>query len=433
MKFYSTRNKNLRLGAKEAFNQGLAFDSGLFLPESIPPFDSSFLQNLYKKSFQEIALEISKKFLGEEIKETDLEKIINETYNFPCPLKQLDKNLYILELFHGPTLAFKDFGARFLARTLSYFRKDEDQLLNILVATSGDTGSAVGSGFYKVPGIRVIILYPSEKVSPLQEKQLTTLGENITALEIQGTFDDCQRLVKEAFLDKDLLTKLALSSANSINIGRLIPQSFYYFSAAAQLNDSSKKILFSIPSGNLGNLTAGLFAKKMGLNVAKLIASLNSNNVFEEYLASGKLVVKPGIKTIANAMDVGNPNNIERIISLYDNNLSAIKEDITAISFNDQQIKNSIKEVYSKYNYLFCPHSAVAYLGLNKFKKEHPDNNDPAVILSTAHPAKFIDQVEPLIGEKVELPAQLKEVLEKKKEAILLDNQFSNLKEFLLI
>lgn len=430
MKFYSTRNKNLRLSARDAFNKGLADDSGLFLPEFVPLLDPSFFKNLNRKDFNEIAFEVSKKFLTDEIKDADLEKIIKEAYNFPCPLKQLEQDLYVLELFHGPTLAFKDFGARFLARVLSYFRKEEDRELNILVATSGDTGSAVGSGFYKVPGIRVTILYPSQKVSPLQEKQLTTLGENITALEIQGTFDDCQKLVKEAFLDKDLLDKLALSSANSINIGRLIPQSFYYFSAAAQLDALGKKILFSVPSGNLGNLTAGLFAKKMGLNISKLIASQNSNNTFEQYLTSGRFTAKPSIKTIANAMDVGNPSNIERIISLYNNDSSAIKQDILANSFSDDQIKNCIKEVYSKYHYLLCPHTAVAYLGFNQYKKEH--SNDLSVILSTAHPAKFIDQVEPLIGEKVELPVQLKEILEKKKEAVLLDNQFSSLKEFLI-
>lgn len=430
MKFYSTRNKTRSYSAKDAINKGLASDSGLFMPESIPRLDSSFFANLKQKSFQEIAFKVSKQFFADEINDDELWKIIKDTYNFPCPIKQLEENLFVLELFHGPTLAFKDFGARFLARILASYRKDEDQLLTILVATSGDTGSAVATGFYKVPGIRVIILYPSKKVSPLQEQQLTTVGENITALEIQGTFDDCQRLVKEAFLDTDLLNNLELTSANSINIGRFIPQSFYYFSAAAQIKDSKKDILFSVPCGNLGNLTAGLFAKKMGLNISRLIAALNSNNVFEKYLETGIFEAKPSIKTIANAMDVGNPSNFERIYSLYNNDLSAIREDIKTASFQDDQIKNCIREVYSKYNYLLCPHTAVGYLGLGKFQSQYP--NDTGIVLATAHPAKFINEVEPLIGKKIPLPTELKEVLLKKKKSILLDSEFKNLKEFLL-
>lgn len=426
MKYYSTRDRAHAYSAKEATSKGLANDSGLFMPETIPMLKTSFLDRLHTSSLQEVAFEVSKLFFGGDVSDDVLLSIVQDAYNFPCPLKQIEENLFILELFHGPTLAFKDYGARFLARILSAYRKNEDKDLTILVATSGDTGSAVASGFYKVPGIKVVILYPSNKVSPLQEQQLTTLGENITALEVQGTFDDCQRLVKEAFLDKDLNSNLDLTSANSINIGRFIPQSFYYFYAASQLENISKNIVFSVPSGNLGNLTAGLFAKRMGLKVDGFISSLNSNNVFEDYLESGIFTPRPSVKTVANAMDVGNPSNLERISALYNNDIEAIRKDIKSASFSDEQILSCIQEVNAEYYYLICPHTATGFLGYLKYKNEF--KNSTGIVLATAHPAKFIDQVEPVIGETIKLPPELAILKDKKKESVVIDSKYESLR-----
>jgi len=426
MKYYSTRHSEEAYSAREATSKGLANDSGLFMPEFVPELNQSFLDAIKGRSFQEIALEVSKVFFADDLEEGALQKIVTDAYDFKCPLTQLEENLYVLELFHGPTLAFKDYGARFLARILSAYRKDEGKELTILVATSGDTGSAVASGFYKVPGIKVVILYPSNKVSPLQEQQLTTLGENITALEVQGTFDDCQRLVKEAFLDKDLNLKLDLTSANSINIGRFIPQSFYYFYAASQLEKSSKDIVFSVPSGNLGNLTAGLFAKKMGLKVDGFISALNSNNVFEKYLNTGVFTPRASVKTVANAMDVGNPSNLERISALYNNDIEAIRRDIKSASFSDEQILSCIQEVNAEYYYLMCPHTATGLLAYLKYKTDFKDST--GIVLATAHPAKFIDQVEPVIGEEIKLPPELAVLKDKKKESVVIDSRYDSLK-----
>ncbi len=430
MKYYSTRDRNISLSAKVATSKGLASDSGLFMPEFIPQLPDDFFSSLKGMSFNEIALEVSKLFFSEEIDEAVLDDLVRDAYDFPCPLQQLDNDLFVLELFHGPTFAFKDYGARFLARIMSCYRQKEDRVLDVLVATSGDTGSAVASGFYKVPGIRVTILYPTNKISPLQELQLTTLGENIRALEIQGTFDDCQGLVKEAFLDVELNQTLDLTSANSINIGRFIPQSFYYFYAVSKLRKSYENVVFSVPSGNLGNLTAGFFAKRMGLNIKGFISALNANNVFEEYLSSGTFTPRASVQTIANAMDVGNPSNLERIINLYEGDVEAMRNDIKAVSFQDQQIEECIREVDTEYDYLLCPHSAAGFLGLAKYRGDYP--NSAGIVLATAHPAKFIDKVDPLVGGKTEIPSELALVMDKKKESVLMDNQYETFKSYLL-
>lgn len=433
MKLFSTNRKDYTdsltplASFEKAVMQGLAEDGGLFMPTEIPTLPKEFFEKISDLNFQEISFEVAKTLI-QDIPEKDLKKIIEESINFDAPLKQVTENIYSLELFHGPTLAFKDFGARFMARVMSHFIKKSDKKITIIVATSGDTGSAVASGVYQVPGIRVFLLYPSGKVSRIQEQQLTTMGGNIHALEIDGTFDDCQRLVKSAFVDEELKNIFAenndsLGSANSINIARLIPQSFYYFHTYAQLKNKDHAV-FSIPSGNLGNLTAGLIAKKMGLPIKKFIAANNSNNSFTEYLASGNFTAKPSVQTISNAMDVGNPSNFVRILELYKNNLENIREDISSKSFTDSETSAAIKEVYSKYNYLMDPHGAVAYLGLKSFSPH-------GVFFETAHPAKFLDVVEPIIERKIEIPERLASCLTKEKVTTKLSKEFHEFKNFL--
>lgn len=430
MKFFSTRDKYNSVSFKYAVMQGLANDGGLFMPEFIPILSHDFLNSISNLSFQEISFEIALKFIEDDIPHNQILSIIEKAISFPAPVIELDSKIKILELFHGPTLAFKDFGAQFMARTMEYFVRQGDTQLNILVATSGDTGSAVANGFYDVEGINVFILYPSGKVSAIQERQLTTLDKNITAIEIDGTFDDCQRLVKEAFVDEELKSRLNLSSANSINIARLIPQSFYYINATKQfLKD---KIVFSIPSGNLGNLTAGLFAKKMGAPISEFIAATNSNSVFTDYLYTGKYFPRKSILTYSNAMDVGNPSNLERIQCLYNFDLSQMQKDISSFTFNDDETLLAIKEVFAKYNYVIDPHGAVGYLALKKYFEINPTQNKIGIIAETAHASKFLDVVENAIEHKVEIPSRLKAVLEKKKHSIKLDNKFNSLKEFLL-
>ena len=411
--------------------KGLSPDGGLFMPEFIHPFDDSFFNSISKLSIQEIGFEVAKQFVAEEIPTHELKNIINNAINFDAPLIDLDDNISILELFHGPTLAFKDFGARFMARTMSYFLRNSNEEVNILVATSGDTGSAVASGFYGVKGINVFLLYPSGKVSTIQEKQLTTFDKNITALEIEGTFDDCQRLVKEAFLDDDINSKMKLSSANSINIARLIPQSFYYFNAFKQIKEKSKEIYFSIPSGNLGNLTAGLMAKKMGLPVTKFIGATNSNSIFAEFIESGEYVPRSSVETLSNAMDVGAPSNLVRIQSLYDEH-SIILKDIASNTHNDSQTVEKIKEVYEKYNYTIDPHGAVGLLALGQFVEEEMIKNYSGIVLETAHPAKFKDTVDEALDVNIELPESLQRSVNKAKKSHLLSTEYSNFKNYLL-
>ncbi|MFN3405756.1 MAG: threonine synthase [Cytophagaceae bacterium] len=431
MQLYSTKNKSQKVSLKEAVFKGLPSDNGLFMPEVIPAMDKTIFERMDNMSFQEIAVEVCKTLIGTDIPESDLKKIVNDAITFDAPLVYIEGNVYVLELFHGPSLAFKDFGARFMARLMSYFLERENKELNILVATSGDTGSAVAQGFYQMPGIKVTILYPSKKVSEIQEKQLTTLGKNITALEIDGTFDDCQRLVKESFLDTELSEKLNLTSANSINISRLIPQSFYYFYAWSRLKNLKQPVVFSVPSGNFGNLCGGLFAKKMGLPVDKFIASCNANDIIPEFLRSGIFSPKASVKTISNAMDVGNPSNYARIADLYGGDLEKIRNEIEGKSYTDSQTEEAIKYVYRDSAYLMDPHAAVAYLGLKEYLKE-VDENQVGVFLATAHPTKFLEVVEPLIGKSVPLPERLKTIVNKKKESVLMSNRFDDLRNYLL-
>jgi threonine synthase len=433
MQLYSTKHISPDVDLKEAVLKGLPADNGLYMPYKIEPLPQKFWDNLEHYTFTEMAFHIAQHLIGEDVPAAELNKIIQSAYNFDAPLVEVgDYN--ILELFDGPTLAFKDFGARFMGRLMGYFLRNNDKEVNILVATSGDTGSAVAHGFLNVEGIKVTILYPKGKVSDIQEKQFTSLGANITALEIEGTFDDCQALVKQAFLDNELNEKLTLSSANSINIARLIPQSFYYIYAYKQLEDKSLPLYFSIPSGNFGNLTAGLFAKKMGLPIAKMIAATNANDIFTQYHHSGKFEPKKSVQTISNAMDVGNPSNFARMMDMYQNDLGKVQEDIAAYSFNDTQTADCIKKVHKEYNYLLCPHTAVGYLGMEQFVYENDLNPlyINSVILSTAHPVKFGEVVEPLIGQQVEIPERLQSIINGKKQSIAMNTDFEGFKSWLL-
>jgi threonine synthase len=430
MILYSTNNKNYTASFKEAVIMGIAKDGGLFMPASFPTLPDEFFKSIGSKSFQDISFNVAHSFIKDEVPEADLYAIINDAINFSAPIQEIKKNQFVLELFHGPTLAFKDFGARFMAKTLSYFLRNENKDVTILVATSGDTGSAVANGFFNVEGINVVLLYPSGKVSQIQEQQLTTLGGNITALEIDGTFDDCQKLVKQAFADNELNTKIHLSSANSINIARLIPQSFYYFNAYAQLQDKNLPVVFSVPSGNFGNLTGGLFAYKMGLPMHRFIAATNSNDVFPEYLRTGIYTPKPSVKTLSNAMDVGNPSNFARIADLFDNNCVEVRKVIFSNPYNDEQTKSAIKEVKTKNDYLFDPHGAVGYLALTDYLKENPGSFN-SIILETAHPGKFADVLEDILKQKIDLPEKLQACMRKQKDSIKLSKSFDDFKAFL--
>ena len=430
MRLYSTKNKSKFVSLKEAVFKGLPEDNGLYMPELIPTLPDAFFQKLQTLSFQEIGFEVCKSLFQNAIPETDLKCLVESAITFPAPLVSLDGEKKVLELFHGPSLAFKDFGARFMAQLMSYFNEDNEKELVILVATSGDTGGAVAAGFHKTPGIKVVILYPSGKVSHLQEKQLTTLGHNISALEVNGTFDDCQSLVKQAFLDSDLNIKIRLSSANSINIARLIPQSFYYFEAFKQLGKADKKIVFCTPSGNFGNLTAGLFAKRMGLNVHQFIAATNVNDVVPEYLSTGTFTPRPSVRTLSNAMDVGNPSNFARMLDLFGFTWNDIKSEVKGFAFSDNETKNAIKEVFTKYNYEIDPHGAVGYLALKEYQQEKKDTI--GVILETAHPSKFINDVENILEKKVEVPERLAILEDRKKVATAMSTNFYDFKDWLL-
>lgn len=436
MLLYSTKNKNNLVTLKEAVMKGLPADNGLFMPEQIKKLPDSFYNELPDLLFIEIAQIVTNHLIGDDLPADILNDLVADAFNFPVPLVSLNDKQHILELYHGPSLAFKDFGARFMARLMGFFNKEEKEQLIILVATSGDTGGAVASGFYRTPGIQVVILYPCGKVSHLQEKQLTTLGHNITALEINGTFDDCQAIVKKAFLDKTLNDKLRLSSANSINIARLIPQSLYYFEAVKKLQQSGNKLptVFSVPSGNFGNLTAGLLAKRMGLPVHAFIAATNVNDVVPEYLKSGNYNPRPSVRTISNAMDVGNPSNFVRMLDLYGNEKSntcyMMQSDIAGYAYDDRDTANAIKKVNDKYGYILEPHGAVGYLALEAYQKE----NEPSagVILETAHPAKFIDDVEKILSTKIEVPERLLKLKHKKKSSIKMGTEYDPFKEWLL-
>lgn len=430
MEYYSTNNKQLKVSLKEAVFKGLAKDKGLFMPESIPVLPASFFYESGKKEFKEIAFELALALFGEDIPKKDLKELTYDAINFETPLVQVHENIYSLELFHGPTLAFKDVGARYMARMLKYFTLDYTKEIHVLVATSGDTGSAVANGFLGVNGIKVYILYPKGLVSYLQEKQFTTLGQNITALEVDGNFDDCQRLVKEAFVDPEINEKLTLTSANSINIARLLPQTFYYFNAYRQLWDKSRKVAFSVPSGNFGNLTAGLIAQRMGLPVDQFIAATNINDVVPEYLVTGDYQTRPSMATIANAMDVGDPSNFARILDLYDNSHEKISTDIMGYSYTDDEIRSSIATVNSKYKYLLDPHGATAYMAISSFLESNPGHT--GIFLETAHPAKFSETVEEIIGSKIEIPEKLAFFAKREKKSISMSCRFEDFKEYLM-
>jgi len=428
MIFTSTNDQSVDVSFKEALLNGLAPDGGLYVPTQITILEESFINNLGNYSFQEIAYEIASKFIDDEIPTDDLNQLISDSINFPAPIKEIRNNFYILELFHGPTLAFKDFGARFMSAGFSYFMKDG---INILVATSGDTGSAVASGFYKKEGINVYLLYPSNMVSKIQEQQLTTWGENITAIEVKGTFDDCQKFVKTAFTDEELKSKVKLSSANSINIARLLPQIFYYFEAYKQVKDKSKETIITVPSGNLGNLTAGLIAKKMGLPIKKFIAATNVNDVFTQYILEGLFIPRKVVPTLSNAMDIGNPSNLARINYIYKDDIEAIRNDIHSSSYNDEQTVDKIKQVYDETKYVIDPHGAVGYLATQDYINSLNEDVN-SIVLETAHPAKFSDAVEEAIGAKVEMPDRLERFLEKEKNAIVIENNYEDFKEIIL-
>lgn len=431
MKYYSTNKQTPEVSLQEAVVKGLAPDKGLFMPENIKTLPQSFFDKIADLSFQEIAYNVAEAFFGEDIEADTLKKIVYETLNFDTPLIHVDGNIYSLELYHGPTLAFKDVGGRFMARLLAYFIQKQGQKdVKVLVATSGDTGSAVANGFLGVEGIHVYVLYPKGKVSPIQECQFTTLGQNITAIEVNGTFDDCQALVKTAFLDDELNKKLNLTSANSINVARFLPQSFYYFNAYAQLvkQGKNKDIVFCVPSGNFGNITAGLIAKRMGLPIKRFIAANNKNDIFLQYLQTGVYTPRPSVQTIANAMDVGDPSNFARVLDLYNCSHNAIKAEISGVSYSDEQIRNTVKDTFKRTGYLLDPHGACGYQAL----KDKLEKEEIGVFLETAHPAKFLETVEAIIGQSIIIPEKLQAFMKGEKQSIGMSKEFTDFKKLLL-
>lgn len=429
MQFYSTKDRNLTASFEEALLSGMASDGGLFMPEDIPAFTTEEIENLKSKPLAEVAFAIAKQFVGDEIPAEKLKAICDDAYNFEVPFYEFEKNHVVLELFHGPTQAFKDFAARFMARCTSYFLEQNNVQKNILVATSGDTGGAVGNGFLGLPGINVFILYPSGAVSHVQEQQLTTMGQNIRAIEVDGDFDACQKFVKEAFADREFNDRFNLMSANSINVGRVIPQSFYYFWSSLQLQQEypDKKIVYSIPSGNFGNLFGGIIARQMGAPIHKFVASNNNNKPFFQFLKTGTFTPVSSVRTLSNAMDIGHPNNYYRIAHLFENNIEKIREVIEGETFDDKQTAQTIKTVFDAKNYIMCPHTAVAYLGAKKFQSD----DRIMVTVSTADPAKFLDDVEAIIQSKVPLSPALKSVLELPKKAFLMKPDIKSLEAYL--
>ena len=428
MDFYSTNNKDLRLNIKDAVIKGLANDKGLFMPEYIPVLGENIINDLADMSLHEIAYEVLQPYFTPVVPEEKLKSIIGEAFNFDIPLRKIDDRISVLELFHGPTSAFKDVGARFLARVLSWFVKDMDQDVYVLAATSGDTGGAVANGFVDVPGIRVVVLYPGGMVSDRQERQFTTLGRNITALEVNGTFDDCQRLVKTAFLDEGLNSKMFLTSANSINIARLLPQAVYYFYAYARLKDKSGDVVCAVPSGNFGNLTAGLIAYKMGLPVKRFIAATNINDVVPEYLNTGKYNPRTSVQTLANAMDVGDPSNFVRVQDIFGGDIDEIKKVISGYVVSDDVIRKTIRDVYKRSGYVLDPHGACGYEALNR----EMNDDEYGIFLATAHPAKFPDVVEEQIENEVEMPESMQQFMNKEKMMNKITSSFDGFKDFLL-
>lgn len=428
MNFYSTNNNNYTVGLEEAVRLGLPDDEGLFMPEEIPQLPDSFFTELSKRSLADIGYEILWPYVHREVPDNILKNICSDAFSFPAPLVKLNDNIYSLELYHGPTFAFKDFGGRFMARLLGYFNASNKGRNTILVATSGDTGSAVAAGFYQVENVDVIILYPKGKVSVLQEKQMTTLGGNVQAIAIDGNFDDCQKLVKTAFMDKKLSEKFGLTSANSINVARLLPQMIYYFYAYAQVFNKNKPVVFSVPSGNYGNLTAGVLAKKMGLPINHFIASANANDIVPHYLTTGDFEPKPSIETISNAMDVGNPSNFSRLQTIFNNSLDEFRSEISGYSYSDKQTRESIKKVYDEFGYMADPHGAIAYRALTEYLAE---NDVVGVFLETAHPIKFNQEVEAIIGSKIAMPDSLTAVMDAEIKSHPCSSNYDDFKDLL--
>ena len=431
MRYYSTNGKTEMVDLREAVVKGLAADNGLFMPERIATLPTAFYEQIDKLSFQDIAIAVAQAFFGEDVGADALRTIVNETLAFDCPVVPVQANCYALELFHGPTLAFKDVGARFMARLLGHFvGQDRKQAINVLVATSGDTGSAVANGFLGVEGVNVYVLYPKGKVSAIQESQFTTLGQNITAIEVDGVFDDCQALVKRAFMDKELNEQLLLTSANSINVARFLPQAFYYFYAYAQMKKQGlqNELVFCVPSGNFGNITAALFAHRMGLPIKRFIAANNANDVFYQYLQTGKYQPKPSVQTIANAMDVGNPSNFARIYDLYGGNHHTISQLIAGFRFSDDEIRATIRDCFQQTGYVLDPHGACGYKALQLSLSE----NEHGVFCETAHPAKFKETVDAVLPNPINVPERLARFMQGRKQTHPMNNSFNKFKAFLL-
>lgn len=430
MKFYSTNRQVTPSTFREAVFKGLPDDNGLYMPERIPQLSQSFFDQLKGFSFTEVAFNVISRFVEDEIPDSELREIVDDAFNFEIPVKNIHDNVYVLELFHGPTLAFKDFGARFMARIVGYFLQKKMRDIHILVATSGDTGSAVAQGFLGIEGVHVTLLYPKGKVSEIQEKQLCTVGGNVTALEVVGTFDDCQKMVKNAFLDQQLNDKLNLSSANSINIARLLPQSLYYFYAYGQVMEAGRSVCFSVPSGNFGNLSGGLLASRMGLPIKQFIAATNVNDIVPEYLETGVFKPRPSIRTISNAMDVGNPSNFSRMLDLFGDDYSSMAGEIIGVQYTDAETRLIMKEVFDEYNYHLCPHSAIGYAGLKDNLKDM--EADIGICLSTAHPSKFGDIVQPVTGVAPDMPLRLQQIIKREKQSIEIPAEYEYLKTFLM-
>ena len=430
MQYFSTNKISSTVNFKEATINGQAPDKGLYFPEKIPFINKDLIKNIERYSNEAIAYEVIKPFVGDCISETILKNIVEETVNFSIPLIPVTENIFSLELFHGPTLAFKDIGARFMSRCLGYFVKDQPKKITVLVATSGDTGGAVANGFFDVPNVEVIILYPSGKVSTVQEKQLTTLGKNIHALEVKGTFDDCQQMVKEIFTNAADFKNLFLTSANSINVARWLPQQFYYFFAYKQWIDKNEPPVISVPSGNFGNICAGLLAQASGLPVKHFIAACNANDTVPNFLQTNNYTPKQAVATISNAMDVGNPSNFVRILEIFNKETDTLKNNLSAVSISDEETKRTLKKVYETTHYLLDPHGAVGYHALEDYLKTHPTQK--GIVIETAHPVKFFDVVEPIIDSPIKIPAAIKQQLSAEKKSLLIENNAEALKEFLL-
>ena len=433
MKFYSTNNTSHQVSFKEAVFNSMPQDRGLYMPVQIPRLDDKFLNNLDGYTLPEIAFHVAQNLLGDDIPAGDLKTIIHDAINFYAPVVSLEDSVNVLELWHGPSLAFKDFGARFMSRVMSYFLEEGEKQLDVLVATSGDTGGAVALGFLGVPNTRVTILYPKGKVSGIQELQLTTNGQNIRAIEVDGTFDDCQALVKQAFTDPELNEKFRLTSANSINIARLIPQTFYYFNAYAQLLKQNKdKVVFSVPSGNFGNIGAGILAWKMGLPVEQFIAATNANDTVPEFLKTGVYQAKPSVQTISNAMDVGNPSNWVRIADMFKADPSELTKKVIGFSYTDEETTEAIEKIYSTYNYVVCPHTAIAWQALKDWQQDQPTGKAAGVFLSTAHPCKFPDVLPDHVSKAIVVPEEMEDLEGKTKHAASLGTDFEGFKKYLL-